>query len=77
VDTSSIEQFNALSRAEKLTYWRLLADQDEGMPSRPSRREAQAYLDEGKTPPVPGPGPYRTMYTSMGSPIAEWIPESV
>ncbi|WP_146099039.1 hypothetical protein [Nocardia nova] len=71
-DDLSLEEYDALSRAEKFTYWRLLADEDEGMPSRPSMREPQAYFDEDKTPPVPGPGPYRTMYIPLGSPIPEW-----
>jgi len=63
----SVEEFDALSRAEMLTYARQLDDEYMGMPSLPSEKELQAYRDEGKTPPDPGPGPFRVRRSALHS----------
>ncbi|MFD3507621.1 hypothetical protein [Nocardia sp. NPDC058666] len=69
----SVEEFDALSRAEKFTAMRLEDDHDFGMPSVPSQKEIDAYLAEGKTPPEPGPGPFRARLSSLQTDISSHV----
>lgn len=61
VESLTDEQFDALSRAERFTYMRLVDDELCGTSSRPTQVEIDAYLKESKTPPEPGPGPFRKL----------------
>jgi hypothetical protein len=71
----SIDEFDKMSRAEKLTALRALDDEEAGMSSRPSQKEVRAYQAEGRTPPAAGPGPFRrrvsSLLTDMSSIVAD------
>ncbi|WP_019931041.1 hypothetical protein [Nocardia sp. BMG111209] len=72
----SIDEFDKLSRAEKLTALRRLDDQESGMASRPSPKEIQAYRDEGRTPPAAGSGPFRTPLSSLQTDLSPLVVDS-